>query len=117
MGRAGVLQPFALGHYGLLAVGCSWHPVVLVCAKGKKAPAMLARSLGVVSLAFIGAGKNKPGLVAPSSTQEKKTWSRARPSIDAGKKNLVPSPKIIASWPRGQPTASFRLSIDLGDEI
>jgi hypothetical protein len=60
MGRAGVLQPFAVGRYGMLLGARGAHSVVLVCAKGKKAPAVLARqswcSLRVVALAPIAAG-------------------------------------------------------------
>jgi hypothetical protein len=43
VGRAGVLhmQPF-------VAVGCSWHPVVLVCARAGGGGAVLIDSLGVV---------------------------------------------------------------------
>jgi hypothetical protein len=68
------LAAFCLG--ALWAVGCSWHPVVLVCAKGKKAPAMLARRKARQSWC------SSPSL---HRRREKITWPR-RPSFDTGKK-------------------------------
>jgi hypothetical protein len=114
MGRAGVLQPFALGHYGLLGargIRLSWSALrekqrPLLCWQDSLGAVALApidagkKKPGLVAQAFIDAGKKKPGLVArfmtqeketwfrrpkPSSAQEKITWPR-RPSFDAGKK-------------------------------
>ena len=89
MGRAGVLQPFALGHYGLLGargIRLSWSAL-----RGKRPLLCWQDSLGVVTPAFIDAGKKKPGLVAQAfiDAGKKKPGLVAR-FIDSGKKkNLV----------------------------
>ena len=109
MGRAGVLQPFALGHYGLLGargIRLSWSALrgkrPLLCWQDSLGVVALAfidaekkKKTGLVAQAFIDAGKKKPGLVAPSSTQEKETWSRRpEPSSAQGKNNLASSPLL-----------------------
>jgi hypothetical protein len=101
MGRAGVLQPFALGHYGLLGargIRLSWSALGgkrhLLCWQDGLGVVALAsidtgkeKKPGLVAQAFIDAGKKKPGLVAPSSTQEKRNLvSSPKASIGAGKK-------------------------------
>jgi hypothetical protein len=78
IGRARVLQPFALGNYGLLGargIRLSWSAL-----RGKKPLLCWQGSLGVVALAPIGARRRK-----------KETWSRspARPSSTQEKRNLV----------------------------
>jgi hypothetical protein len=84
------LQPFALGHYGLLGargIRLSWSALrgkrPLLCwqdSPGVVASAFIdtekkKKKTGLVAQAFIDAGKKKPGLVAPSSTQEKTNQS------------------------------------------
>ena len=80
MGRAGVLQPFALGHYGLLGargIRLSWSAL-----RGKRPLLCWQDSLGVVALAFIDAEKKK------------KTGLVAQAFIDAGKKK----PGLVARF-------------------
>jgi hypothetical protein len=95
MGRAGVLQPFALGHYGLLGargIRLSWSAL-----RGKRALLCWQGSLGVVAPAFIDAGKKETWSRSPSlhRRRKKETWSRS-PFIDSGKKrNLVSPPKAF----------------------
>ena len=93
MGRAGVLQPFALGHYGLLGargIRLSWSAL-----RGKRPLLCWQDSLGVVALAFIDAEKKKKtGLVAQAfiDAGKKKPGLVAR-FIDSGKKK---KPGLVA---------------------
>ena len=92
MGRAGVLQPFALGHYGLLGargIRLSWS-----APRGQRPLLCWQDSLGVVAQAFIDAGKKKPGLVAQAfiDAGKKKPGLVAR-FIDSGKKK---KPGLVA---------------------
>ena len=78
MGRAGVLQPFALGHYGLLGargIRLSWSAL-----RGKRPLLCWQDSLGVVALAFIDAEKKKKNWSRSPSLhrrRKKETWSRS----------------------------------------
>jgi hypothetical protein len=94
MGRAGgVLQPFALGHYGVLGargIRLSWSAL-----SGKRPLLCWQDSLGVVALAPIDAEKKKPGLVAQAfiDAGKKKPGLVARFIIDSGKKK---KPGLVA---------------------